>query len=108
MAKKSFLNDNPAMAYITSQTETTQNTPDTDVTEHTYNTEHTHVTTNKRKQTKSARMQVLMTPALHNELTIIAHMQRISLNELVNRVMGEYVATKREQIGKYLTLVGDE
>lgn len=108
MAKKSFIDssENPALAYIskTPDTEDTQKTENTVITE---NTQHAHVTP-KRKEIKNKRVNFVITPSLHQDLTIIAHMQRTSLNELINRVMGEYAAEKHEQIDKYLTLVGDE
>lgn len=105
-AKKSFLNDNPALAYIS----TYQETENIQSTEHTTNTDNTEslYATSKKKELKNRRVNFIMTPSLHHELTILAHMERVSLNELVGRVMGEYATSKREQIEKYLTLVGDE
>lgn len=105
MAKKSFLNDNPALAYIsTFQAQETEDTACTD------NTEHTHVApiTPKKKETKNRRVNLIMAPSLHSDLTILAHIQRVSLNELVSRVMGEYVTEKQGQIQKYLTITGDD
>lgn len=110
-AKKSFYNknNNPALAYIshipdTEDGENMQEMPNTEYTLITDNTQNTKPI----KETKSRRVNFIITPSLHKELTIISHMQRISLNELVNQVMGEYATTKREQIDKYLTLVGED
>lgn len=108
MAKKSFLTDseNPALAYISKY----QDTENTEGTTSTDNTEHTHVVpvTPKKKEIKNRRVNFIMTPSLHADLTILAHIQRISLNELVSRVMGEYVTEKQGQIQKYLTITGDD
>lgn len=107
MAKKSFLDNNPALAYISAiQTQETEDTTCTD------NTEHTHVAPvtpkPKKKETKNRRVNLIMAPSLHSDLTILAHIQRVSLNELVSRVMGEYVAEKHGQIQKYLTITGED
>lgn len=116
MKKKSFLGDNPALAYITKypedDTALTEHTENTDITQY---TEHTESKANemsktkikKEKERKNRRVNLIMTPTLHAELEILAHMQRISLNELVSRVMGEYAASKGEQIDKYRTLIDE-
>lgn len=111
MAKKSFLDDNPALAYISTyrEAEDTDSMINTDNTEHTDNTdstEHAHIAP-KKKEIKNRRVNLIMAPSLHSDLTILAHMQRVSLNELVSRVMGEYVTQRQEQLQKYLTIVGD-
>lgn len=116
MKKKSFLGDNPALAYISKYPEDdatlTESTEKTDVTQYTEHTESkiretSQTKIKKDKEIKNRRVNFIMTPSLHAKLEILAHLQRISLNELVSRVMGEYAASKGEQIDKYRTLIGE-
>lgn len=104
MAKKSFIDTNPAMAYITPLVEEGQIIQEIEPQK----TAVPSRSVSKVKETKNRRVSMLMTPSLHVRLEILAHMQRISLNELVSRVMGEYAASKNEQIDKYQTLLGDK
>lgn len=106
MAKKSFLDTNPAMAYITPQVEEEQTIQEIEPRKKT--AVPSRSVSSKVKETKNRRVSMMMTPSLHVRLEILAHMQRISLNELVSRVMGEYAASKNEQIDKYQTLLGDK
>lgn len=48
-----------------------------------------------------------MTPELHSDMLTLAYMERVSLNELVNRLMEEYVASRQDRINKYSTFMED-
>ena len=87
MSKKSF-KDNPAMAFIT---HTTDYTHDTD-----------------RKETKSKRLNLLLTPSLHSNLLKIARVEGISLNELINVVLEKHAQQNKEVLEKYAEIWGDK
>lgn len=59
----------------------------------------------RKKATKSRRVHILMTPELHSDMLTLAYMERVSLNEFVNRLMEEYVASKQDRINKYSTFM---
>lgn len=53
------------------------------------------------KETKSKRYNLLLKPSLHGDLEKIATMQRISVNEAVNRALKAYRDTYNGLIDKY-------
>lgn len=95
MAKKSFKGDNPAMAFINS-------TPDqpkgTQGTQHTY----------KAQEARSKRLNLLLTPSLHEGLTRIARVEGTSLNELINVVLEKHAQQNKEALEKYAEIWGDK
>lgn len=111
MAKKSFLNENPALAYISKYAEDVQdvqdvqNTQDVDRTQNADYEDKKATSSRKKKTTKSRRVHFLMTPELHKDMLTLAYMERVSLNELVNRLMGEYAASKQDRINMYSTFM---
>lgn len=86
MSKKSF-KDNPAMAFIT------------------HTTDYTHDT--NRKETKSKRLNLLLTPSLHSNLLKIARVEGISLNELINIVLKKHEQQNQEAINKFTDIWGE-
>jgi predicted HicB family RNase H-like nuclease len=91
MSKKSF-NDNPAMAFITESTKDTHNT------DYTHNTQGT--------ETKSKRLNLLLTPSLHADLTKISKVQMTSVNNLINEILEEYVKDNQHSLEKYKKIWG--
>jgi hypothetical protein len=87
MSKKSF-KDNPAMAFIT------------------HTTDYTHDT--GMKETKSKRLNLLLTPSLHSNLLKIARVEGISLNELINIVLKKHEQQNQEAINKFTDIWGDK
>jgi len=89
MSKKSF-KDNPAMAFITEETHNTQHT------EYTHNTHNTD-----SAETKSKRLNLLLTPSLHANLTKMSKVQLCSLNSLINEILEDYEKDHQDLIEKY-------
>lgn len=108
MAKKSFLNDNPALAYISKYDDNKQDAEHTQNVNNTPDVEYAQKKTKKKKPTKSRRVHFLMTPDLHAQMLTLAYMECISLNELANRLMEEYAASKQERINKYHELMAED
>lgn len=52
-------------------------------------------------ETKSKRYNLLLKPSLHEDIEKIAVMQRISVNEAVNRALAAYIETYSNLIDKY-------
>jgi predicted HicB family RNase H-like nuclease len=92
MSKKSFKDINPAMAFIT------------DSKDYTHNTDNTHNT--YKAETKSKRLNILLTPSLHADLTKIARVQGESLNNLINEVLKAYEEENKPTIKKYTDIWG--
>jgi len=92
MSKKSFKDINPAMAFIT------------DSKDYTHNTVNTHDT--HKPETKSKRLNILLTPSLHADLTKIARVQGESLNNLINEVLKAYEEENKPTIKKYTDIWG--
>lgn len=59
------------------------------------------------QQTKSKRLNLLLRPALLEDLKKIAAMERTSVNDLINTVLGEYAEQEAEQIEKYNSVFGE-
>lgn len=85
MAKKDFSNlSNPALQFITGAE--THNAPGTEPTP---------------KEKRDKRLNLLITPALAEDLKKIATMQQRSINELINIVLKDYAISESETIAKY-------
>ena len=120
MSKKSFRENNPALQFITpapvQETPAGQPRPakekQTDYTDNTHttspaqNTQESDFTT-KKQETKSKRLNLLIQPSLHQELTKIAYVQRVSLNELILRASREYAAAHQDAVRKYDEFTGE-
>ena len=59
--------------------------------------------TTEGKETKSKRLNLLIKPTLYRNIEKIATMERISTNELINRVLEQYAREQAEAIAKYDT-----
>jgi hypothetical protein len=86
MSKKSF-KDNPAMTFITQPTYDTQGT--------------------EEREIRSKRLNLLLPPSLHSNLTKIARVEGISLNELINIVLGKHEQQNQEAIHKFTEIWGE-
>ena len=89
MSKKSFKGENPAMAFITQPTQQTQGTQYTDI-----------------EETRSKRINMLLTPSLHENLTKIARVEGRSLNDLINVVLKVYEEENEQSIQRYAEIWG--
>lgn len=88
MAKKDFSNlSNPALQFITGA--------------ETHNTQETEHTPPTPKEKRDKRLNLLITPALAEDLKKIATMQQRSINELINIVLKDYAISESETIAKY-------
>lgn len=61
------------------------------------------IITTEGKETKSKRLNLLIKPTLYRNIEKIATMERISTNELINRVLEQYAREQAEAIAKYDT-----
>jgi predicted HicB family RNase H-like nuclease len=84
--KKSFTDDNPALAFISHPAASEQE--------------------EGGKETKSKRINLLLTPTLHSNLQKIARVEGISFNELVNVVLKAYEQGNQEALKKYAEIWG--
>lgn len=120
MSKKSFRENNPALQFITPapvpeapavqpRPAKEKQTDYTDYTHNTYTTQDIQSTENvsKKQETKSKRLNLLIQPSLHQELTKIAYVQRVSLNELILRASREYAAAHQDAVRKYDEFTGE-
>lgn len=89
MSKKSF-KDNPAMAFITQPTHDTQSTQGTE------------------GEIRSKRLNLLLPPSLHSNLSKIARVEGISLNELINVVLENHTKQNQDTIQKFIEIWGDK
>jgi len=110
--KKSFKTNNPALQYISS-VDYTEDTYVATEDHNTHITQDTNMSIKKQKnprvgETKSRRLSLMLRPSLHASLDAIAYIQRLSVNELISRVMSEYAETRIADIEKYKKLVNDE
>lgn len=93
MSKKIKNLDNPALAFISSanndletqepQTQTPAPTP-------------ARKSRNKKRETRSERLNTLTTPTILNDLRTIANDYDISVNELVNSIFIEYIEREKK------------
>lgn len=66
------------------------------------------VAINKGKEAKSVRLNLLTKPSIKKNLEKLATVSRVSVNELINQVLQEYIATKSDDIEKYNSFYGEE
>lgn len=91
MAKKVFkIDENPALAFISGK--------GMQQIDNTYNATPQIVSEN---ETKSKRLNLLLYPSLLENLKKIAAMQRTSVNDLINTVLGGYAEKEIAQIEHY-------
>ena len=60
------------------------------------------------EELKSKRLNLLIKPSTHRNMAKIATMQRVSLNELINKVMEDYVAAHTDKVDAYNATFGEE
>lgn len=60
----------------------------------------------QEKESKSKRLNLLITPSLSVNLAKIATMNRTSVNDLINRVLAEYVEGQASTVKKYDDVFG--
>ena len=60
------------------------------------------------EETKSKRLNLLIKPSTHKDIGKIATMQRVSLNELINKVLEDYAASNQDKIEAYNKTFGEE
>lgn len=105
MAKKTFKDINPAMAFMSSAH------PEKD-TSHTPNTHYTENTLNTKKgitqEHKTKRVNLVIQPSVFEDFTKIAHMKRRSFNDLFNKVITEYIKREANTILEYNKTFGEE
>ena len=82
--KKSFKDNNPAMEYIT-QPEAKPEIKNT----------------KKVAETKTKRYNLILKPSAAENIAKIATMERISINELINRLITDYTEANQEKIEQY-------
>ena len=101
MAKKSFINDNPALRFITEaeqpEEQETKPAPKQTVkaptrspsrsTSKTKNDEPRYKLDPKYIETKSRRVQLVMQPSLYNKIKQAASKQDISVNEFIHKTL---------------------
>lgn len=57
---------------------------------------------------KSKRLNLLIKPSLYANMRKIAHMERTSVNNLMDIALNEYAEAHREQIEAYNAIYGEE
>lgn len=82
----------------TDDTNNTNNTNDTNNTNNTNNTHEAYIADNTSKEIKSKRLNLLIQPSLLNDTKKIAHMNHISVNELILRVLKDYAEQEEQQV----------
>lgn len=124
MAKKSFRGENPALRYISVPGEEyTDIVQDTQKTQQAQNEHTANDTHNKRnvynedtaqnqrislvRETKSKRLNLLIRPSLYKDAAKIAHMQRVSINELIHLAIEIYVGEREQELRKYKDVYGE-
>lgn len=58
-------------------------------------------------ETKSKRVNLLMLPSVHEDITKLAVMQRISVNELVNSLLQAHIEENKELLQTYKDVFGE-
>lgn len=57
---------------------------------------------------KSKRLNLLIKPSTHKDMSKIATMQRVSLNELINSVLEDYTERHADKVEVYNATFGEE
>jgi len=96
MGKKSFLEDNPALAFISQESidkvdGTTRKTPPKKKHEQRGNSEKRGL---QQRERRSHRLQVLLTPSLYENIKSVADEEGLKVNELINIVLQDFIETR--------------
>lgn len=88
MSKKNFINDiSPAAAYFSNISNTNEAAVDNN---------------NKEvKEKRDARANLLFTKTTKESLEKLAIVDRTSVNDIVNKLLEEYIATRQKDIARY-------
>ena len=97
--KKTFSDCNPALAFISPQPQ--KNTEGTPNTAPAQNTEPTPSTPVYTREKKTRRLNLSLQPSTMEAITKIAFMKRISANDLINRVLKQYVKDNPDLLAQY-------
>lgn len=62
----------------------------------------------QQPETKSKRVQLLLKPSVWEDLQKIAHMERRSLNDLINRIGEQYAEREAKKVEQYNEIYGKE
>jgi|GEM_PF-6637341 len=89
MAKKGFKDDNPALNFIVAADDLNGEYVPTHV--HADADTATHVYQYKRPERRSRRLQALVTPRAYTEAAKLAEKRGVSVNEIVNMALEDYV-----------------
>lgn len=57
---------------------------------------------------KTKRLNLLIKPSVYNDLRKIAHMNRASVNSLIDTIIEDYTEKNRDTIDKYGAIYGEE
>lgn len=66
-----------------------------------------YITQEEAQENKSKRLNLLVRPTLHRDLGKLSIMERVSTNELINRVLTEYAEQNADKIAKYDEIFGE-
>lgn len=67
-----------------------------------------YITQEDTQENKSKRLNLLIRPTLHRDITKLSVMERISTNELINRLLTEYIEQNQEKIKQYDAIFGEQ
>lgn len=94
MAKKAFKGENPALQFITTDSELSKPKKTSPLI--------------RKPETKSKRLNLLLKPSLMQGLSKAAHMEKTSVNQLIHSVLEEYLAENKELIERYDNIFGQD
>ena len=106
MKKKSFKDNNPALHFVSTATQGEE------VVEHnkqnTYNKPEdlNAKKEDKKEETKSKRLNLLLQPSVVIDMEKIAAMKRSSVNDLINTILKKFVSQEADILARYEEVFG--
>lgn len=67
-----------------------------------------YITPEDAQENKSKRLNLLIRPTLHRDISKLSVMERTSTNELINRVLADYVEQNADKVQKYDEIFGEQ
>lgn len=67
-----------------------------------------YITPEEEQENKSKRLNLLIRPSLHRDLGKLSAMERTSTNEMISRVLTDYVEKNADKIAKYDEIFGEQ
>lgn len=64
-------------------------------------------TAKKKKERKSERLNLTITPSNKEDLVIMSHIERRSINQIIDSLVDEYLEANQEKISAYRELFQD-